>query len=209
MRVIVLGAGLLGVTSAYYLQQLGHDVTVVDRHPTPCAKARGRVTASDNRLPAPRKPAPGRLATAVAKLWKALQRRAGPIATAFGPPRPDPVENMVRLGAYSRETVRELRDDAGVPGTPRSAGLLKFYMDKRAFEDVMARAPRLHAMGCQALLVSADEAVRVEPALWAMRAQLAGASYLAEDPERDPAPTATSLAFLCRAAGVRFLTGHT
>src|ERR1043165_4989579 len=38
MRVIVLGAGLLGVTSAYYLQHLGHDVTVVDRQATPAAE---------------------------------------------------------------------------------------------------------------------------------------------------------------------------
>jgi len=38
MRVIVLGAGLLGVTSAYYLQQLGHEVTVIDRQATPGAE---------------------------------------------------------------------------------------------------------------------------------------------------------------------------
>src|SRR5688572_16852767 len=38
MRVIVLGAGLLGVTSAYYLRQLGHEVTVVDRQATPAAE---------------------------------------------------------------------------------------------------------------------------------------------------------------------------
>ena len=37
MRVIVLGAGLLGVTSAYYLRQLGHEVTVIDRQATPAA----------------------------------------------------------------------------------------------------------------------------------------------------------------------------
>ena len=38
MRVLVLGAGLLGVTSAYYLQQLGHEVTVIDRQATPAAE---------------------------------------------------------------------------------------------------------------------------------------------------------------------------
>ncbi|MES1264499.1 MAG: FAD-dependent oxidoreductase, partial [Variovorax sp.] len=45
MRVVVLGAGLLGGTSAYYLQQLGHEVIVVDRHATPAAKARGVAAA--------------------------------------------------------------------------------------------------------------------------------------------------------------------
>ena len=38
MRVIVLGAGLLGVTSAYFLQQLGHEVTVIDRQGAPGAE---------------------------------------------------------------------------------------------------------------------------------------------------------------------------
>src|SRR5258706_4812393 len=38
MKVIVLGAGLLGVTSAYFLRQHGHDVTVVDRQATPAAE---------------------------------------------------------------------------------------------------------------------------------------------------------------------------
>lgn len=38
MHVIVLGAGLLGTTSAYYLRQLGHEVTVVDRQATPAAE---------------------------------------------------------------------------------------------------------------------------------------------------------------------------
>lgn len=38
MRVVVLGAGLLGVTSAYFLRQQGHDVTVIDRQATPAAE---------------------------------------------------------------------------------------------------------------------------------------------------------------------------
>lgn len=209
MRVIVLGGGLLGVTSAYYLQQLGHDVTVIDRHDVPCARARGRETAPEAILPLPTPPAPGRLAATAATLWRMAQQKAAAIASTFGTPPPDPAEHLVRLAAYSRSTVRALRDEAGVPQTPRSLGLLEFYMDQRAFEALVERTPRLQALGCDTALVSADEAVRIEPALMPMRAQLAGASYVAEDPMRDPAPAATSLVFRCRAAGVRFLTGHT
>src|SRR4051812_30486260 len=54
MRVIVLGGGLLGLASAYYLQQLGHEVTVIDRHRTPAAKARGLV---ETPTPIPHPPA--------------------------------------------------------------------------------------------------------------------------------------------------------
>lgn len=101
MRVLVLGAGLLGITSAYYLQQLGHEVTVVDRHAMPAAKARGRVAPSSFLPPRPSQqttaamPAgPGvrlvrRLRGVVAALREKWPRAA----------RPDPLENMVRLGA--------------------------------------------------------------------------------------------------------------
>ena len=54
MRVIVLGAGLLGVTSAYYLQQLGHEVTVIDRQATPAAEtsfANGGQISADHAAP--------------------------------------------------------------------------------------------------------------------------------------------------------------
>ncbi|RYF69826.1 MAG: FAD-dependent oxidoreductase, partial [Comamonadaceae bacterium] len=81
MRVIVLGAGLLGVASAYYLQHLGHEVTVIDRHGTPAARLlRGegmppRQPPFDNALalsaaalvPARRRTAPARCRTAVAE----------------------------------------------------------------------------------------------------------------------------------------------
>ena len=212
MRVIVLGAGLLGVTSAYYLQQLGHEVTVIDRHATPCAKARGRANADPVTAHIPFAPAavrPGRIAGAVLALRGAAHRTMARLVVAMGAPKPHPIEHMARLGAYSRETVRALRADAGVAQAPRKTGLLKFFMDQRAFDNVLGRAPRLQALGCEALPVSAEEALRIEPALSAMRAQLAGATYVADDPTLDPAQAASSMVFLCRAAGVRFLTRHT
>ncbi|RZL64060.1 MAG: FAD-dependent oxidoreductase [Variovorax sp.] len=208
MRVLVLGAGLLGVTSAYYLQQLGHEVTVVDRHATPAAKARGRVAPSSfvppSRAASPAPAGPGVMLVRRLRALVVALRAKWPRAA-----RPDPLENMVRLGAYSRETVRALRDEAGVPQAQRSAGLLNFYMDRNAFEAATARAPRLHALGCEAQCLSAEDTVQTEPALTAMREQLAGAFFAAEDPSRDPAAFAASMVFLCRAAGVRFLTNHT
>lgn len=120
MRVVVLGAGLLGVTSAYYLQQLGHEVTVVDRHATPAAKARGRVdtvvtAAADQLL---RQSATRRAARAKwVGLYVRLRRRfAKLLDRAIGEaPKSKPIEHLVRLGAYSRDIVRSLRDEVGVP----------------------------------------------------------------------------------------------
>jgi D-amino-acid dehydrogenase len=210
MRVIVLGGGLLGVASAYYLQQLGHEVTVIDRHATPAAEARGLA-----RAPAPR-PAKASVRHRRCRAWKAVVEGAGRrLAHLMGyltgaVHRPaERLEHLVRLGAYSLETVRELRDEAGVSNHPRTAGWMRVYTDARAFEDFVRRVPRLQALGCALHLLSADEAVRLEPALSPLRGQLAGAAFSSEDASRDPAPFAASMIFMCRAAGVRFLMNHT
>ena len=209
MRVVVLGAGLLGVTSAYYLQQLGHEVTVVDRHATPAAKARGVAAASPCAATAA---APARRrGKKISKLRNGIRRGfARLIDRAVGtPPKHDPLDHLVRLAAYSRKSARALRDEAGVPQGVRTAGLMNLFTDPEAFRRRMAGAPHWSGLGCEERLLSVDEAIGLEPALQAMRSKLVGATYAQEDPARDPAQFAASLVFLCRAAGVRFLTRHT
>jgi D-amino-acid dehydrogenase len=213
MRVLVLGAGLLGVASAYYLQQLGHEVTVVDRHATPAAGARGRLSSNDagimpERPPSPPSPRPQRQRSA---LYLGLRRRLAKLLDrAIGERRRnDPFDQLVRLATYSRESVRALSDEAGMPQRPRTAGLLNLYTDAAAFAARTARAAHWDKLGCEERLLGPEDALRMEPALQAIRADLAGATYALEDPARDPAQFAASLVFLCRAAGVRFLMKHT
>lgn len=212
MRVVVLGAGLLGVTSAYYLQQLGHEVTVVDRHSTPAAKARGIVTPS---VASPSAARPQGTAQRRSKKVSTLSRSirhgfARLIDRAVGaPPKRDPLDHLVRLAAYSRKSARALRDEAGVPQAQRAAGLINLYTDPEAFRVRMAGAPHWSGLGCEERLLSVDEAIGLEPALKAMRSKLVGATYAPEDPAHDPAQFAAGLVFLCRAAGVRFMTRHT
>jgi len=215
MRVVVLGAGLLGVTSAYYLQQLGHEVIVVDRHATPAAKARGRVAPQGGAPTLQRSGAkaartgstPGRWA----KLRAGMRRHASRLVDrAIGArPQRDPREHLVRLAAYSRKSARVLREESGLPQGSRVGGLLNVFTCAEAFGARLARAPHWSELGCEEQLFSADDAIRMEPALQAMRAKFAGATYSVEDPARDPSQFAASLVFMCRAAGVRFLTKHT
>ncbi|MBT2321620.1 FAD-dependent oxidoreductase [Variovorax paradoxus] len=215
MRVVVLGAGLLGVTSAYYLQQLGHQVTAVDRHATPAAKARGRVDADITTAAAQllRQSTARRAARAkwVGLYVKLRRHLAKLLDRAIGEaPGSMPIEHLVRLGAYSRDIVRALRDEAGVPPGQRNPGLLSVYTDAEAFNARLAHASHWHGLGCEERLISAEEALHIEPALQGLRGKLAGATYLPDEPAaRDPAQFAASMVFLCRAAGVRFLTKHT
>lgn len=213
MRVVVLGAGLHGVTTAYYLQQLGHEVIVVDRHATPAAKARGRIPSPEGSaspgargIPLPPKTAQGRWS----RLRTAVRRRLAKLLDrAVVPPGSKPFDHMVRLAIYSRQSALALRDESGMPQRPHSSGHMTLYTDAEAFRGRIERAPRWSELGCEDRLLSADEAIGMEPSLQSMRGQLAGATYSPEDPARDPAQFAAGIVFLCRAAGVRFMMKHT
>lgn len=208
MRVIVLGGGLLGVASAYYLQQLGHEVTVIDRHATPAAKARGLAEA-----PAPTEAPPARRTgpswrTAFDRVRSRVHGWAGYLTGAAHRPT-DRIEHLVRLGAYSRESVRALGRETGVTQSPHGSGWMNVYTDAVAFEKFAQTVPRLHALGCTLHLLSADKALQLEPSLEPLRDRLAGAAFTRDGTSSDAAGFAGSAIFMCRAAGVRFLMNHT
>ncbi|MDM0017392.1 D-amino acid dehydrogenase [Variovorax saccharolyticus] len=223
MRVIVLGAGLLGVTSAYYLQQLGHEVTVVDRQATPAAEtsfANGGQISVSHAEPWANPGAPLKVLQWLGRedapllfriradmrqwLW-GLQflRECTPARTRHN------IEQIVRLGTYSRDTLQQLRRDTGIDYDQRTQGILHFYTTQKEFDAALAPAEQMRALGCDRQVISADEAVRLEPALSHIRPKLAGATYTAEDESGDANRFARGLAGLAEAAGVRFLMGHT
>jgi D-amino-acid dehydrogenase len=119
------------------------------------------------------------------------------------------IEQIVRLGTYSRETLQQLRRDAGLEYDQRAQGILHFYTNPKEFDAAEAPAAQMRALGCDRRVISADEAVRIEPALAHVRDRLAGATYTAEDESGDANRFARELVRLCEGAGVRFLMSHT
>jgi hypothetical protein len=223
MRVIVLGAGLLGVTSAYYLQQLGHDVTVIDRQATPAAEtsfANGGQISVSHAEPWANPSAPLKVLQWLGKedapllfriradmrqwLW-GLQflRECTPARTRHN------IEQIVRLGTYSRDTLQQLRRDTGIRYDERTQGILHFYTTQKEFDGALAPAEQMRALGCERQVISADEAVKLEPALAHIRPRLAGATYPAEDESGDANRFARELAKRAAEAGVKFLMSHT
>jgi D-amino-acid dehydrogenase len=222
-KVIVLGAGLLGVTSAYYLRQLGHDVTVVDRQATPAAEtsfANGGQISVSHAEPWANPSAPLKVLKWLGQedapllfrvradmrqwLWGlAFLRECTPARTRHN------IEQIVRLGTYSREMLQELRTARGIEYDQRTQGILHFYTSQEEFDGAEAPAAQMRALGCDRRVISADEAVRIEPALAHIRAQLAGATYTAEDESGDANRFARELVERCRADGVQFLMSHT
>ena len=223
MKVVVLGAGLLGVTSAYFLRQQGHDVVVVDRQATPAAEtsfANGGQISVSHAEPWANPSAPLKVLQWLGKedapllfrlradarqwLWGLqFMRECTPARTRHN------IEQIVRLGTYSRDTLQQLRRDTGLQYDQRTQGILHFYTNAKEFESAEAPAAQMRELGCDRRVISADEAVRLEPALAHVRDRLAGATYTAEDESGDANRFARELVGLCEQAGVEFRMSHT
>ena len=222
MRVIVLGAGLLGVTSAYFLSQLGHEVTVIDRQATPGAEtsfANGGQISVSHAEPWANPSAPLKVLQWLGQedapllfrlradmrqwLWGlSFLRNCTPARTRHN------IEQIVNLGTYSRDTLQQLRAATGIQYDQRTQGILHFYTNQKEFDGALAPAEQMRALGCERQVISADEAVRIEPALAHIRPQLAGATFTAEDESGDANRFTRELAQRCEAAGVHFRMGH-
>ncbi|MFM8929958.1 MAG: FAD-dependent oxidoreductase, partial [Betaproteobacteria bacterium] len=119
------------------------------------------------------------------------------------------IEQIVRLGTYSRDTLQQLRAERGIQYDQRTQGILHFYTNPQEFEGAEGPAAQMRALGCDRRVISADEAVKLEPALAHIRPQLAGATYTAEDESGDANQFARELVKRCEQDGVQFLMSHT
>jgi D-amino-acid dehydrogenase len=223
MHVLILGSGLLGVSSAYYLSQLGHEVTVVDRQAHPAAEtsfANGGQISVSHAEPWANPSAPIKVLQWLGKedapllfriradvrqwLWGLQFLRECILARTR-----HNIEQIVRLVTYSRAMLQELRADTGLNYDQRTQGILHFYTSEKEFEAARGPSEQMRELGCERLVISADEALKIEPALLHIRPQLAGATYTAEDESGDANRFARELVKLCEAAGVKFLMSHT
>lgn len=222
MKVIVLGAGVVGTTSAYYLNKLGCDVTVVDRQAAPAAETSfangGQISVSHAE--------PWANPAAPLKVLKWLAREDAPLLFRL---RADVrqwlwglaflrectsertkrnIEQIVRLGTYSRAKLQALRAETGIAYDHLERGILHFYTDPREFDAALEPARQMRELGCERRVISADEAVALEPALAPARPRLAGATYTSADESGDARTFTVELARVAAANGVRFLMSH-
>jgi D-amino-acid dehydrogenase len=223
MHLIVLGAGLLGVTSAHFLRQHGHGVTVIDRQATPAAEtsfANGGQISVSHAEPWANPSAPLKVLKWLGQedapllfrlradlrqwLWGlAFFRECLPSRTRHN------IRQIVRLGLYSRGVLQQLRRERDIHYDERTQGILHFYTSEKEFAAAEAPTHLMRELGCDRRIVSADEAVAIEPALRGIRSKLVGATYTADDESGDANRFARELVKHCEADGVRFLMSHT
>lgn len=223
MRVLVLGAGLLGVTSAYYLQQLGHEVRVVDRQAHPAAETSFANGGQISVCHAEPWAGPG----APLKLLRWLGREDAPLLFRLRADRQQwlwglrflrectpararrNLEQLLRLGLYSRAQLQALRAATGIAYEQRTRGILHFYTNPAVFDSALGPTALMQELGCERRVLTPHEAVAIEPALRHIEPRLVGATYTAQDESGNAQRFVRELAGLCEAAGVRFLMHHT
>jgi D-amino-acid dehydrogenase len=219
MRILVLGSGVIGVTTAWYLARQGHEVTVVDRQPgaaleTSFANA-GQVSPGYSTPWA----APG----IPLKALKWLFQRHAPLAI-----RPDGTlfqlrwlaqmlahcsadryavnkERMLRLSEYSRDCLKALRAELGIAYEGRQLGTLQVFRTDAQMAAVDQDVRVLREQGVPFELLGRDALARVEPALASVADRLVGGLRLPGDETGDCQLFTTRLAEAAARAGVRFL----
>jgi len=222
MRVTVLGAGVVGVASAWYLARAGFEVTVVDRQAQAAAEtsfANGGQISVSHAEPWANPQAPLKvlkwLARGDAPLlfrpradWRQWWWLASFLRECTAGRTRENIGGLVALGLYSRDALRALRDETGIDYHAQTRGIVHFYTDAAEFEAAREPARQMTELGCERRIVSADEAVRIEPALGSIGPALVGATFSPGDESGDARVFTRELAERCKALGVRFLYGH-
>jgi D-amino-acid dehydrogenase len=223
MKVIILGAGVIGTTSAWFLARAGHEVTVVDRREgagLETSFANGGQVSVSHAEPWANPGAPLKVAHWLMKEDAPLlfRLRADPVQWLWGlsflreclPSRTrENIRHIVNLGLYSRAILRELRRETRIEYDQLQAGILHFYTDAREFEAAIEPAALMRELGCDRQVKTADECVAIEPALAHVRAQLEGGTYTPSDESGDAHLFTQRLAALAAGRGVVFRYGHT
>lgn len=223
MHVIVLGSGVIGTTTAYYLARQGARVTVLDRQPaaaqeTSYANA-GQVSPGYSTPWA----APGIPLKAIKWLFKKhaplairldgslyqLKWMAAMLANCSADRYSVNKERMLRLAEYSRDCLRELRTSTGIHYEERARGTLQLFRTDAQLEAARRDIAVLEEVGVPYELLDRNRLVTAEPALARSIHKLAGGLRLPNDETGDCRLFTTRLAEMAAALGVDFRFSQT
>jgi D-amino-acid dehydrogenase len=222
MKVIVLGAGIIGVATAWYLLEEGHDVTVVERQP----EAAFETSFANGAQISVCFCEPWASAGAPFKVARWMLQDDSPLLFR---PRLDPhqwrwalsflgqcndaafarnVEQLVALGRYSHESLKSVVAATGIQYERLERGILHFFSSAADYESGLKAAALMREHGVDRRVLGRDEVLQVEPALKAFGEHIHGGTYTPSDESGDARVFTQKLAERCAARGATFLYGH-
>jgi D-amino-acid dehydrogenase len=218
MKVLVLGSGVVGVTSAWYLAQAGHDVVVVDRQPGP---ARETSFANAGEV-SPGYSSPWAGPGVPIKAIKWMLMHFGPLVVR---PKIDPYmalwlirmlrnctspryarnkARMVPIAEYSRDCLKALRSEVSIPYDERMQGTLQLFRTQKQYDGTGGDIEVLKQFGVPYELLDAAGCIVAEPALANVKGKFVGGLRLPGDETGDCQMFTERLAALCAESGVTF-----
>lgn len=218
MRVVVIGSGLMGLVTAYYLRRHGAEVCVIDRQ-----DSSGRETsfANGGMLHASQASpwnSPGILWTALTMIGREdsallIRKHALPRMLRWGigfirnsnPERyAKNIERNTRLAKYSLMVMRQLRTAETLDYDFSARGSLTIYRTQRELDKAGEFSERYAIDGMSFQIIDGIEAVALEPALRPIVDKIVGATFSAEDESGDAFKFCRSLQAACKRDGVEF-----
>jgi len=218
MKIAILGSGIIGIASAWWLRQAGHDVVVIDRENGPAqgaSRANGGQISVSYSEPWANPQAPMKLARwllrddapilfrprlDVRQWWWGVMFLRECLPSRLAPN----IRALVRLSEYSRGTLQDMRRDLGIQYHHLERGILNFYRDQAEFESSQEMAEVMRNYGVDRRIIGVDEILQLEPALAPVRDSIVGGDYTAEDETGDAYLFTCALADKAREQGVEF-----
>lgn len=221
MKVVILGAGVIGTTTAYYLAKQGHQVTVLEGRAGPgeeTSYANGALLAAGQAEPWNTPGIGWKIAKWIGKEDSPMLLRPGKLPQYFSwglqflkhsrrEPHRRGCRGNVALGMATIRELRTIREETGIDYDHTSRGILRVYRDP---EGIAARE-RMNAdiadLGVTCRTLDPAEAVEYEPALASLGKELAGALLYEQDESGDCHKFCLGLTGVCRELGVDFRFG--
>lgn len=223
MRAVVMGAGIVGVTTAYELLRDGHEVVVLERESGPAeftSYANAGLFAPGHAYAWSSPAAPKMLLRSLWRndqalrfrpsldpaLWRWMVKFLGECTAERAAAN---TSRKARLCNYSLSVFKETMGNTDIPHDGRNGGLLFLYRSPGAFEAAAVKSKILSDNGCVLETVDADGAARLDPALAPVKGQFAGALYAPDDRSGDCRKFAQNMTNWLAERGVTFKFGTT
>ena len=222
-HIAVLGAGVIGVTTAWYLRKAGYDVTVIERESAAGMQtsfASGGQISVSHAIPWSNPKAPIQVLRGLFSEDAPLAYRLRADKTQFkwvvqflqecrATSYDANLVQLVRLGLYSRSALQQLRRNTDIEYEQQTRGIMHFYTSQAEYDAAIAPTERMQELGCERHFIDIDTAASLEPALYPIAHKLKGATYTSRDESGNTYLFTQRLAALCAEAGVRFMYNTT